>query len=65
MVAYEITTLSVCVPPKTFEPVGGLYEIQQTGHAIEGDLNAAVINPVASRVSKWRRIKLLRWIQKL
>jgi hypothetical protein len=41
------------------------YEIQQGGHAIEGDLDAIIINPVPSSIPKWRTFKLLRWVQNL
>jgi hypothetical protein len=30
------------------------YEIQYRGHAIEGDLDAVLFNPVASTIPKWR-----------
>jgi hypothetical protein len=42
-----------------------LYEIQHGGHAIEGDLNAIIVNAVATTVSKWWMFKLLRWMQNL
>jgi hypothetical protein len=39
------------------------YEIQYGGHAIEGDLETVLINPVPSTIPKWRMFKLLRWMQ--
>jgi hypothetical protein len=41
------------------------YEIQQGGHAIEGDLDAVLFNPIPSSIQKWRTFKLLRWMQNL
>jgi hypothetical protein len=41
------------------------YEIQYGGHAIEGDLDAVLFNPVSSTIPKWRTFKLLRWMQNL
>jgi hypothetical protein len=35
------------------------------GHAIEGDLEAVLFNPVSSTIPKWRTFKLLRWMQNL
>jgi hypothetical protein len=35
------------------------YEIQQEGHAIEGDLDAIIFNAVAATILKWRTFKLL------
>jgi hypothetical protein len=40
-------------------------EIQYGDHAIEGDLDAVLINPVSLPISKWRTFKLLRWMQNL
>jgi hypothetical protein len=34
------------------------YEIQWGGHAIEGDLDAVLFNPVLSTIPKWRMKKL-------
>jgi hypothetical protein len=41
------------------------YEIQWGGHAIEGDIDAVLFNPVLSAIPKWRTFKLLRWMQNL
>jgi hypothetical protein len=41
------------------------YEIQYGGHAIEGDLDAVLSNPVLSTIPKWRTFKLLTWMQNL
>jgi hypothetical protein len=41
------------------------YEIQYGGHAIEGDLVAVLFNSVPSTIPKWRKFKLLRWMQNL
>jgi hypothetical protein len=41
------------------------YEIQERGHAIEGDLNAIIFNAAAATIPKWWTFKLLRWIQNL
>jgi hypothetical protein len=58
--------LSVCVSPLiTFEPVGRFYEIQQEGHATEGDLDSISFNNIASTILKWVMFRLLRWIQNL
>jgi hypothetical protein len=51
------------VPPNKFEP--DFYKIQQRGHAIEGDLNSIIFNPLASTIPKWQTFKLLRWTQNL
>jgi hypothetical protein len=54
----EITSLSVSLPLITFEPTGRFHEIQQGGHAIEGDLNAI---PIVSTILKWQEFELLWW----
>jgi hypothetical protein len=54
--------LRVC-PLSTSETIGKFYEIQYGGQAIEGDLKASSFHPVASTIPKWRRLKLLRWVQ--
>jgi hypothetical protein len=41
------------------------YEIQKKGHAIEDDLGSVLYNPVSSSIPKWRKFKLLRWMQNL
>jgi hypothetical protein len=41
------------------------YEIQERGHAIEGDPDSIVFNTLVSTIPKWRTIKLLRWLQNL
>jgi hypothetical protein len=41
------------------------YEIQQGGHAIEGNLETVLYNPVSSTIPKWRTFKLLWWMQNL
>jgi hypothetical protein len=41
------------------------YEIQYGGHAIEGDLDAVLYNPLISTIPKWQTFKLLRWMQNL
>jgi hypothetical protein len=41
------------------------HEIQQEGHATEGDLNAILYNQAVSTITKWRTFKLLTWIQNL
>jgi hypothetical protein len=41
------------------------YEIQYGGHAIEGDLDAVLFNPVPSTIPKWQTFELLRWMQSL
>jgi hypothetical protein len=52
-------------PPITFKPFSiFFYEIQQV-HAIEGDLNAMLLNPVVSTIPKWWMFRLLRWMQNL
>jgi hypothetical protein len=57
---------SVCPPPQiTLNQVVDLYEIQLGGHAIEGDLDAVLFNPVPSTITKWRTFELLRWMQNL
>jgi hypothetical protein len=40
-------------------------EIQWGGHAIEGDLDAVLFDPVPSTIPKWRTFKRPRWMQKL
>jgi hypothetical protein len=45
-------------------PRTSCYQTQQGGHATEGDLDAILFNPVAS-IPKWRKSKLMRWIQNL
>jgi hypothetical protein len=55
----------VCVSLSTFEPNSRFYEIQQEGHATEGDLNATTFNPAASTIKKWWTFKLLIWMQNL
>jgi hypothetical protein len=35
------------------------YEIQYGGHAIEGDLDAVLFNPVPLTIPNWRTFKLL------
>jgi hypothetical protein len=42
-----------------------LDEILCGGDAIEDDLDSVPFNPVASIISKWRTLKLLRWTQLL
>jgi hypothetical protein len=32
---------------------------------MEGDLNAAIFNPIASTISKWKMFKFLKWMQTL
>jgi hypothetical protein len=39
-------------PLITSELVGNFHEIQQEGHAIEGDLYATFLNPVPSTIPK-------------
>jgi hypothetical protein len=39
--------------------------MQYGGHAIEGDLDAVLLNPVTSTIPKWRTFKLLRWMQNM
>jgi hypothetical protein len=50
--AYEITTVAVClslcqsvVSPKNVKQLVDVHEIQQGGHAIEGDLDTIFSNP--------------------
>jgi hypothetical protein len=46
--------MSFCVCPLlSFEPFGNLYEIQQTSHAIERNLDVIIFNPTASAILKW------------
>jgi hypothetical protein len=52
-------------PLISFGPIGGFYEIQQGGNAVEGYFSAMLFYPVASTVTKWRTYKFLRWIQSL
>jgi hypothetical protein len=42
-----------------------LDEILYEGDAIEDDLDSVLLNPVASTISKWRTLKVLRWAQLL
>jgi hypothetical protein len=35
------------------------------GDAIEGDIDAIIFNPIASRILKWLRFELLRWMHYL
>jgi hypothetical protein len=49
----------------TFEATSRFNEIQQGGHAIEGDLNTININLITSTVPKWPMFKFLRWVQNL
>jgi hypothetical protein len=55
----------VCLPLITVEPNGRFYEIQWGGHAMEGDLDAVLFNPVPSTIPKYRTFKLPRWMQNL
>jgi hypothetical protein len=58
--------LSVSVfPIITFKPIDRLNEIQKGGHAIKGDLDDAVFNPLVLTILKLRTFELLRWIPKL
>jgi hypothetical protein len=41
------------------------YEIRYGGHAIKSDLYDIIYNAVAVTITKWRTLKLLRWIQNL
>jgi hypothetical protein len=41
------------------------YDIQYGSHAIEGDLNAVLFNPIPSTIPKCQTLKLLRWMQNL
>jgi hypothetical protein len=55
--ANDITSLlsvRLCVPPLiTFKTIDRFYEIQQGGHAIEGDLDAINYNPITLMILKW------------
>jgi hypothetical protein len=62
--AYAITSLAVCPPPLLHQLIN-CHEIQRVWHVIEDDLDFTIFNPIASTILKWRRLKLLRWIQYL
>jgi hypothetical protein len=42
-----------------------LDDIFYGGDDIEDDLNSVLFNAVASSIPKWRKFKLLRWVQLL
>jgi hypothetical protein len=50
-------------PYQIFNRLVDFYDIQQGGHAIEGNRGAIICNPVASTVPKWRTLRILRWMQ--
>jgi hypothetical protein len=50
------------IPNKTLNQLVDFHETQQRGHAVEGDLDAIIFNPVASKIPKWRTFKLVRWV---
>jgi hypothetical protein len=52
-------------PHQLLNQLVDFYEIQQAGHAIEGDLDAVVFNAVAATIPKWPTFKLLRWMHNL
>jgi hypothetical protein len=39
--------------------------MQQGDHAIEGEVNSIIFNPITSTILKWWRFEHLRWIQNL
>jgi hypothetical protein len=39
------------------------YETQQEGRVIKGDLDPILFNSVASTITIWRTLRLLRWMQ--
>jgi hypothetical protein len=55
-------SVCLCVPPlTTFELPGRIYnEIWYGGNAIRGDLDAIILNPIASIVLKLLRFKVVR-----
>jgi hypothetical protein len=61
-----VCPVCLCVPPLyLLNQLVEFHEIQYGGHAIEGDLDAVLFNPVSSTIPKWRTFKLLRWVQNL
>jgi hypothetical protein len=48
-----------------FNPSENFYVILYGSHAIQGDLNAIIFNPVASTIPKWQPLKFLTWMQNL
>jgi hypothetical protein len=58
--------LTICVsPPYLFDQFIDFHEIEQGSHVIQDDFYAIISNPIALTILKWRRFKLLRWMQKL
>jgi hypothetical protein len=45
-------SVRMCPPLITFDPFGRFHEIQQEGHAIEGEPDVTLFNPVASTILK-------------
>jgi hypothetical protein len=41
------------------------YEIRHGGHAVEGDIDAVLLNPVTSTIPERRTFRLLRFMQNL
>jgi hypothetical protein len=62
MLANEII---LCVNYQLFNQLIDFYDIQWRSHAIEGDLDAVIFNPVASTFRKWRTFKLLWWMENM
>jgi hypothetical protein len=54
-----------CRPHQLFDLLVDLCEIQYRDHAIEGNLDTIIFNPVSSTVPKWGTFKLLRWMQNI
>jgi hypothetical protein len=42
-----------------------LYDVLYVGDGIEYYVDYILFNPVASTILKWRKFKLLRWVQLL
>jgi hypothetical protein len=52
-------------PYEVLNQLVDLYEIEQGYHAIEGNLDAIIFNPLATTIQKWRTFKLLKMDTKL
>jgi hypothetical protein len=52
-------------PLITLEPISRCLWNSAGGHTIEGGLDTLIFNPIPLTVLKWRRFKLLRWVQNL
>jgi hypothetical protein len=48
---------------KFFNHLVPFCEIHWGRHGIEGDLEAILVNPVASTIPKWLKQKFLQWLQ--